>query len=416
MRILIGALLLVALALSGCSRGSEPIVVERPGPTPAEETTAPAPDTDLASLRIGLDKIADGFEQPLFVVGVPGANDLVVLEKTGLARLVRAGATASAPFLDLTKRVSTSSEQGLLGMAFSPGYADNGRFYVNYTDTDGATVVSRFTARADRAGADLTTEEQLLRIDQPYANHNGGCVVIGPDGMLWIGMGDGGSGGDPQGNGQDPRALLGKMLRIDVGESGTPPNGEPYGIPDDSPFANPLTEEDAGEPEIWALGLRNPWRFSFDRETGDLWIGDVGQSAWEEIDFVAAPVAEAGAGALNFGWNAFEGTHSFPQGSSVIVDPDRFTTPVIEFDRAAGQSVTGGYVYRGTRYPALVGVYLYGDYGTGRIWGARVGADGAMETAELLDTDMRVVSFGEDATGELYLVDFAGAVYRLTAE
>lgn len=368
--------------------------------------------------------MAQGFEQPLFVTEMPDSSGrLVVLEKTGRARLVQDGKVAADPWLDLSERVSTDSEQGLLGLAFSPGFGTNGRFYINYTDGDGSTVVSRMTAPGNRSAADPDSEQELLRIEQPYANHNGGCIVIGPDGMLWIGMGDGGSGGDPQGNGQNPNALLGKMLRIDVGESGAAAAGEPYGIPADNPFADPPTEE-AGFPEVWAIGLRNPWRFSFDRTTGDLWIGDVGQSAWEEIDFVAAPVgapgkertATASSGTpLNFGWNKFEGSHTFPGG-----DPAGkvagITMPVIEYGRGAGQSVTGGFVYRGSAYPALAGVYLYGDFSSGRIWGARRNVHGALETAKLLDTDKQVVSFGEMTNGELLVVDFSGEILRLTAQ
>ncbi|MDP2401740.1 MAG: PQQ-dependent sugar dehydrogenase, partial [Actinomycetota bacterium] len=250
------------------------------------------------------------------------------------------------------------------------------------------------------------SEQVLLRIEQPHANHNGGHLAFGPDGQLFIGMGDGGSGGDPLRAGQDPYALLGKMLRLDVGESGQPALGEPYGIPEDNPWANPDSEEDP-LPEIWALGLRNPWRFSFDRETGDMWIGDVGQNAWEEIDFEPA----GSPGGLNFGWNVLEGTHPYPPDSDPG-DTSRFTMPVVEYDRAAGQSVTGGYVYRGEEHPGLTGIYLYADFVTGRVWG--LAPDGAgWKNRLLLKTGLQVVSFGEDEAGELYVVDFGGSVLKV---
>ncbi|MHB9003542.1 MAG: PQQ-dependent sugar dehydrogenase [Coriobacteriia bacterium] len=411
---------IITLTSTGCSRSSEPTVVERPE-KPAEETTTPPTTGDLAAIDVMLEPLAKGLEQPLFVAEMPGSpGRLVVLQKTGRAVLLENGTATTSPFLDLSKRVSTSSEQGLLGLAFSPDFASNGRFYINYTDSDGSTVVARVTAPGDHTRADPDSEQELLRIEQPYANHNGGCIAIGPDGMLWIGMGDGGSGGDPDGNGQNPNALLGKMLRIDVGESGRAPTGEPYGIPADNPYADPPTEE-AGFPEVWAMGLRNPWRFSFDRTTGDLWIGDVGQSAWEEIDFVAAPVGKQSPAVatpgkpVNFGWNRYEGNHTYP-GGETVTDVPGFTRPVIEYDRAAGQSVTGGFVYRGTAYPALVGVYLYADFGSGRLWGARRGAHGALENVELLDTGKQLVSFGELADGELLVVDFAGEILKVTAK
>jgi glucose/arabinose dehydrogenase len=398
------------------------VVVERPE-KPAEETATPPTTGDLAEIEIVLEPLANGLEQPLFVAEMPGSpGRLVVLQKTGRAVLLENGTALAEPFLDLSDRVSTASEQGLLGLAFSPDFATNGRLYINYTDGDGSTVVSRLSAPGDHLRADLDSEQELLRIEQPYTNHNGGGIVIGPDRMLWIGMGDGGSGGDPHDNGQNPNALLGKMLRIDVGESGSAPSGEPYGIPADNPYVDPPTEE-AGLPEVWAIGLRNPWRFSFDRMTGDLWIADVGQSAWEEIDFVASPVGAPGAEStttvapgqpLNFGWNRYEGNHTYPGGETVTEAPG-FTRPVIEYDRAAGQSVTGGFVYRGTAYPELVGVYLYADFGSGRLWGARRTAQGELETAELLDTDRQLVSFGELADGELLAVDFAGEISRVTA-
>lgn len=405
--------LIAALAASaGCARrDSDPVVV----PRPQEDTTPPAdvPEnrSQLDEITLSLKPVARGFRQPLLVTNAgDGTGRLFVVEKAGLIKIVRNGNVQSAPFLDLSDSVSTESERGLLGLAFSPDYERNGRFYVNYTDRTGTTVISRFTvspANADMARRD--SEQVLLRIEQPFANHNGGCIAFDPDGHLMIGMGDGGSAGDPQGNSQNPQSLLGKMLRIDVGESGKPPQGDPYGIPADNPWAKPVREEDP-LPEIWALGLRNPWRFSFDRETGDLWIGDVGQNAREEINFV-----EAGSpSGLNFGWKLLEGTRPYPPES----DPGNtsaFTMPVIEYDRKAGQSVTGGYVYRGTAYPRLRGVYFYGDFVSGRVWGLARNA-GGWSNRLLLESGLAVVSFGEAENGEVYVVDFGGGLYRVTDE
>lgn len=392
---------------AGCKKqpSGEPDVV---GTTPPAEAPAQAVEptpTPLAELAIALEPVADGFDQPLYVTGYPdGSGRLVVLEKTGRAWLVSEGVRASAPLLDLSAVVSTQSEQGLLGMAFSPGFADDATVWVDYTRADGATVISSFTVEGDTA--DPASEHVWLTIPQPYANHNGGMIAFGPDGMLYVGMGDGGSGGDPQGNGQNPSALLGKMLRIDV----TPPVGAtratPYAVPDDNPFVGVA----GWAPEIWALGLRNPWRFSFDRKTGDLWIGDVGQNLWEEIDFQPA----GSAGGENYGWNLWEATHPYPPGASPSAEG--MTMPVLEYDRATGTSVTGGYVYRGSGLPKLWGTYFYADFSYGRVWGLQRGADGSVETRVLLDNEMLIASFGEDEAGELYLVDFNGGVYRVVAQ
>lgn len=420
---LAAALTLTGASL-GCRKPSDPVVVA-PEPTASTEPSASGPtQADLSKVRLQLTLVVSGLDQPLFVTGAgDGAGRLFVCEKGGVLKVSAADGSNPSVFLDLSARVSTDSERGLLGLAFAPDYKTTGRFYVNYTDVSGTTVISRFRVSADPSKADPDTEEELLRIEQPYANHNGGCIQFGPDKMLWIGMGDGGSGGDPQGNGQNRDVLLGKLLRIDVGESGKPANGEPYGIPEDNPFANPTDEATAGQPEIWALGMRNPWRFSFDAKTGDLWIGDVGQSAWEEIDFVPAKTVKAPGAGLNFGWNTFEGTHSYPEGTSVTVDTSRFAMPVVEYDRAAGQSVTGGVVVRDPAYPGLEGVYLYGDYGSGRVWGLQyqtrpegVNAIGGWHNVELLATKYQVVSFGTGDAGEVYLVDFGGTVYRVGSE
>lgn len=411
-RLLWACSMIVLIAVTGCAKTGRPVAIAPETSGSAEPTTSAAPD--LADVRIRLTEVASGFEQPLFAAGAAdGSGTVYVVEKTGRIRTVRHGKVDAEPFLDLSKRVSTDSERGLLGLAFSPGFAQNGRFYVDYTDTGGNTVVSRFTAR--NGVVDPVSEETLLVIEQPYSNHNGGCVLIGPDRMLWIGMGDGGSGGDPHGNAQNPDSLLGKMLRIDVGEAGSPAAGEPYGIPADNPFANPTSEANAGQPEIWAVGLRNPWRFSFDSATGDLWIGDVGQNLWEEIDFVAAGPDKTLKGGLNFGWNTFEATHPYPPDAAMGPDTGAFTMPVIEYAHDAGESVTGGVVVRDPAYPRLDGIYLYADYVSGKVWGAvRDPADGTVETAELLDTGAQIVSFGTGDAGEVYAVDLRGTVYRVT--
>nr|PZN27772.1 MAG: glucose dehydrogenase [Chloroflexota bacterium] len=367
------------------------------GPAGAEE---PAPAAPAAfPPAIALREVGRGFDNPLHLTHAgDGSGRIFVVEKRGRVLVLADGGPVEPAFLDITDRVgSRANEQGLLSVAFHPRFEENGFLYVNYTDRNGDTVVSRFSAAGDRA--DPQSEVVLLQIDQPYANHNGGLVLFGPDGYLYIGMGDGGSGGDPQDNGQRTDTLLGKLLRIDVD------GGEPYGIPPDNPGAA------GGElrPEIWALGLRNPWRFSFDRATGDLYIADVGQNAIEEINFTPAGTP----GGVNYGWNRLEGSRCF---RSPSCDPAAFTGPVDEYGHDLGQSVTGGYVYRGASFPALQGVYFFGDFTSGRIWGLRQ-TGGAWERAELLDTDVYISSFGEDEAGELYLTSmYDGTVYQIVAE
>ncbi len=395
---------------AGCAgTGSEPEPVVPEAPTETPEVEGDLEDIEggeplaLDEIEIGLELVLDGFGQPLFVTGVgDGSGRLFVVEKTGLVWTVRGGMREDV-FLDLSDTVSTESEQGLLGIAFSPAFAEDSTVFVSYTQQDGASVLSRFTV--DGETVDRTSEKMLLHVAQPFANHNGGMIAFGPDGYLYLGLGDGGSGGDPYGSGQNGRTLLGKMLRIDViGGMGDPAG---YVVPDDNPFVGQADTQAA----VWATGLRNPWRFSFDRATGDLWIGDVGQNAWEEIDFQAAE----SPGGENYGWNLFEATHPYPPDSSAP-DPAGFTMPIVEYDRDAGTSVTGGYVYRGAAEPELYGTYVYADFTVGRIWGLQRAEDGSVKTAELLDTDLMISSFGEDDDGELYVVDFNGAVYRVVAE
>ncbi|MDO8848911.1 MAG: PQQ-dependent sugar dehydrogenase [Coriobacteriia bacterium] len=403
--VLVLALLLAVTA--GCKKEptGEPDVV---GTTPAAEEPAeseePTP-TPLAELPLTLEPVASAFDQPVFVTGIPdGSGRLVVLEKSGRAWVLEDDVRLVEPLLDLSGVVSTQSEQGLLGMAFSPQFAEDQTVWVNYTRGDGATMISSFTVTGDKA--DPASEHVWLTIPQPYANHNGGMIAFGPDGMLYIGMGDGGSGGDPQGNGQNPASLLGKMLRIDVLLDGSANASTPYTAPTDNPFVS----EPGWAPEIWALGLRNPWRFSFDRKTGDLWIGDVGQNAWEEIDFQPG----ASAGGENYGWSTWEATHPFPPEASPSAEG--FTMPVLEYDRQTGTSITGGYVYRGSAQPALWGTYFYADFSFGRVWGLQRAADGSVQTRLLIDNDMLIASFGEDEDGELYVVDLNGGVYRMLGQ
>jgi glucose/arabinose dehydrogenase len=332
--------------------------------------------------------LLSGLERP---VDLQHASDerLFIIEKVGRIRILQAGNLVERPFLDLTDRVgSDGNEQGLLGLAFHPRYAENGLFFVNYTDRNGNTVIARFQVTADPNLADPSSETVLLRVNQPYGNHNGGVLAFGPDGYLYAGLGDGGSAGDPQGNAQNLDTLLGKILRLDVDSA------QPYAIPADNPFGN----------EIWAYGLRNPWRFSFDRQTGDLYIGDVGQGQWEEIDFVPA----GSPGGMNFGWKYFEGTHPYegtpPQGTQVVA-------PVAEYSHSEGCSVTGGYVYRGAM-PEWNGIYLYGDYCSGTVWGL-IRSNGGWQPQVLFGGVGRITSFGQDASGEVYLVLDSGSILRL---
>ncbi len=331
--------------------------------------------------------IASGLSRP---VDVQAANDgsgrLFIVEKQGDIRVYENEKLLDAPFLDITDRVNMGgNEMGLLGLAFHPNYENNGFFYVNYTGTGGNTRISRFQASGNFA--DPASETVLLVIEQPYENHNGGALAFGLDGYLYAGLGDGGAGGDPHKNAQNTQSLLGKILRLDVN------NGDPYAIPSGNPFGT----------EVWAYGLRNPWRISFDRVTGDLWIGDVGQNQWEEIDYL--PVSW-GSGA-NFGWSVMEGNHAYdsePQSGMLL--------PAMEYSHAEGGcSVTGGYVYRGT-ISAWNGVYLYGDYCSGKVW-ALILVNGQWQSQVMFETGGTITSFGQDEAGEIYLASDSGSLYKL---
>jgi glucose/arabinose dehydrogenase len=361
-----------------------------------EEGTAPAPPFDAGRVILGVEEIAGGLRQPLFVTHAgDGSGRLFVVEKAGRIRLLPDGQL----FLDIAERVgSAGSEQGLLGLAFHPRFRDIGFFYVNYTDRAGDTVIARFSLTADGRG-DPGSEHRLLTQDQPAPNHNGGMLAFGPDGYLYIGLGDGGGANDQFRNAQNRQSVLGKILRVDVD------GGDPYAIP----LGNPFVGDPGARPEIWAYGLRNPWRFSFDRATGDLYIGDVGQNQREWVYFQPA----GSGGGQNYGWPIVEGSRCLSGG-----DCDRrgLTPPVAEYTHAQGCAITGGYVYRGARSPLLRGAYLYGDYCSGRVWTlARDGA-GQWVATEMLRLNARISSFGEDEAGEVYLTDLGGGtVARVTA-
>ncbi len=357
----------------------------------AEESFAP-------EIALG-EKIAV-VEKPTHITHAgDGSGRLFITEQEGRIVIVRDGARLKESFLDIRKRVGCCGERGLLSAAFPPGYREKRRFYVNYTDKSGDTVVARFHATVDPDRADASSEEVILRVEQPFANHNGGQLAFGPDGYLYIGMGDGGSANDPFGNGQKPGTLLGKMLRIDV-ESKV----RPYAIPP----SNPLIGKRDFLHEIWALGLRNPWRFSFDRKTGDLFIADVGQNEYEEVNFQAA----SSKGGENYGWNIMEGLHCF---RAKTCDTRGLVLPAAEYDHDAGCSVTGGIVYRGKAIPVLYGAYLFGDYCSGRIWGMKRGREQWI-SSRLADTGLSISTFGEDEAGEVYVADHRkGGIYRMEA-
>ena len=343
-------------------------------------------------------EVTKGLNQPVHITySGDSSGRLFIVEQPGRIQILKNGTVSTTPFLDIQERVSAGGERGLLSAAFPPNYQDKGYFYVNYTNNSGNTAVSRFYLSTDENIANAQSEEIILTVEQPFANHNGGQISFGPDGFLYIGMGDGGGSGDPVDAGQNGDTLLGKMLRIDV-ESGV----KPYAIPDTNPF-----RATAGfRPEIWALGLRNPWRFSFDRETGDLYIADVGQNLFEEINVQLGN----SFGGENYGWNTVEGLHCF---NSTTCDQTGLTAPVLEYDHSQGDvSITGGLVYRGEAFPRMRGVYFFSDFASGRVAGLRRVND-RWEASILADTDNSISSFGEDEAGQLYLIDIAGSVFRI---
>ena len=341
--------------------------------------------------------VTEGLGTPVFLATPAGDTRLFVVEQQGRIRIVENGTLLPTPFLTIAN-LSAGGERGLLSMAFHPGYAQNGFFFVNYTDARGDTRVERYRVSADRNRADPASAQLVIQVAQPYSNHNGGLVAFGPDGKLYIGMGDGGGGGDPDETGQDPLHLLGKLLRLDVD------GAAPYAIPPDNPFAGRSDRR----PEIWATGLRNPWRFSWDRTANLLFVADVGQNRLEEINVV--PAAQAG---VNYGWDVMEGSDCFEPGSGC--DRTGLLLPVAEYTHADGCSVTGGYVYRGQDLPALRGTYFYADYCQGWVRSFRYAGGQATEARswELQDVGT-ITSFGEDARGELYVLA-GGGVYKIVA-
>lgn len=385
-----------------------PTTTATAAPSPTATSIPPTPTITPASVSAFPEaagfqwtEIVKNLQMPINLANAgDGSNRMFILEKKGLIRVIRNGTLQEAAFLDLRNRVgSTGSEQGLLGLAFHPDFEHNGFLYVDYTNKQGDTVIARFTADvtvnpADQK-ADPASEKILLTIHQPYANHNGGHILFGPDGMLWIGMGDGGSAGDPHGNAQSLQSLLGKLLRIDVN------TGDPYSIPTDNPFAS-----GGGLPEIWALGLRNPWQFSFDSLTKDLFVADVGQDKWEEIDFLPAGFSALPA---NFGWNIKEGTHPY---QDVANPPENLIDPIFEYSHSEGCSIIGGGVYHGKDLPEFNGVYLYGDYCSGTIWGL-LRLETGWQSQALFQTGVRITAMGTDEQGEVYFVAQNGGLFRL---
>jgi glucose/arabinose dehydrogenase len=357
--------------------------------------------TGEAFSGLKIQAIASGLDKP---VSVTHAGDhsgrLFITLQEGTVIIFDGTRTLPTPFLDVTSLVSCCGERGLLSVAFHPDYSKNGLFFINYTDKQGDTVISRYKVTADPNVADSKSGAQLLKIDQPYANHNGGQLQFGPDRFLYIGMGDGGSRGDPENRAQDLGDLLGKMLRIDIGA-----DGKPYSIPPSNPFLG----NNKARPEIWAYGLRNPWRFSFDRLTHEMLIADVGQDKWEEVHFQRAD----SRGGENYGWRLMEGNHCY--NPSQDCKKGKLELPILEYDHSLGCSITGGYVYRGSLISGLVGTYLYADYCTGRIWGAKRTEGNRWVPAELLKTEFQISTFGEDEEGELYFADHtSGTIYRIS--
>ncbi len=341
--------------------------------------------------------VAGGLVNPVYLTSSPGDPRLFVIEQPGRIRIVEEGGLRQTPFLDISGKVLSGGERGLLSMAFHPNYSVNGLFYVYYTDTRGNTRVERYQVSADRSRADPNSATLVLTVDQPFSNHNGGLVTFGPDGMLYVGLGDGGGAGDPFGHGQNLGTLLGSLLRIDV-------DGDaPYTVPKDNPFVS----RPGARGEIWAYGLRNPWRFAFDREDGILYIADVGQYRWEEIN--AVPI---GAPGVNYGWNILEGSECFNASSC---NREGLTLPVHEYPRSGGPcGVIGGLVYRGQRIPAVRGHYFYSDYCAGFLRSFRLVDGKAEDHREWNVGDLgQVLSFGEDSARELYILSANGRVYRL---
>jgi glucose/arabinose dehydrogenase len=366
------------------------------------ERSPATPPPPIGDLEIRLEQVAAGLAAPVHLAAAPGDTRVFIVEQPGRVRVVEDGQLLATPFLDITAQVRSGGEQGLLSVAFHPQYASNGHFFVNYTDLAGTTRVERFTVSADANRADPGSGKLILEAAQPFGNHNGGHILFGPDGMLYIAMGDGGSGGDPHGHGQDRGTLLGALLRIDVD------GGDPYRVPQDNPFVS----EPGARGEIWAIGLRNPWRIAFDAPGGHIYVADVGQNRREEVN--VQPMASAG---LNYGWNVMEGSLCFPTGSAC--DASGLVLPALEYANPAdGCSVTGGHVYRGSAIAELQGHYFYADHCRGWVRSFRFSNSGSVtDQTEWPFGDIgRITSFGEDAAGELYIVSHGGRIYRIVRQ
>lgn len=360
----------------------------------------PVSTANSAPHTMRLEQVGDRFQNPVYVTSPPGDSRLFVVEQAGRIRVVKNGVASPTSFLDITSRVKSGGEQGLFSVAFHPNYRTNGFFYVDFTDKHGETHVERFKVSANADIADSASSLLILKIDQPYGNHNGGLVMFGPDGMLYIGMGDGGSGGDPKENGQNRNALLGKILRINVSRT------DPYSIPAGNPFPNGAE----GKPEVWATGIRNPWRFAFDRTAGLMYIADVGQGEIEEVD-----VVQSSRAGVNYGWNIMEGDACYHPSSGC--NKAGLELPVLTYKHIANAcSITGGFVYRGRRVPSIVGHYFYADYCAGWIHSFKYENGVATDKREWTIPDLgHIVSFGEDASGELYVVSESGKIWRVAA-
>lgn len=386
-RIALLIIVAIPIALGRAQDEASGVVISRDrGPDPA---------------AIKLTPVASGFTRPLYVThAADGSDRIFLVEQVGKIWILKDGLLLEQPFLDIGALISPGavtqsfSEQGLLGLAFHPDFPSNGAFYINYTDRWGNTVVARYYVDAENPDiADASSGQIIFQLSQPYANHNGGHIEFGPDGYLYIALGDGGSANDPLGAGQNRQLLLGSLLRIDVD------GAAPYAIPPDNPFVG----DASARAEIWAYGLRNVWRFSFDRATGDMYMADVGQNQWEEINFQPAD----STGGENYGWNVWEGKHIFAGGNAPNHVP-----PIYEYSHSFGCSVTGGNIYRGEAIAELEAVYLFGDWCSGRIWGAWRDHELNWHADELMKTGIPISSFGEDEAGEVYVIDYGGKIYR----
>jgi len=400
----LGGLLVAAIvAAPGGVQGQNPVAVRDIASADiVSETDAAAFDPN--GISITLSSVAGGFTDPVLVTNAgDGSGRLFVVEQAGRIKIIKNGTVVATPFFDVHNSISSGGERGLLGFAFSPNFETNHKLYVNFTNSSGDTAINEYRVGSNPDRVVQSTGRRIITIDQPYSNHNGGNLAFGPDGYLYIGMGDGGSAGDPGNRAQNLNSLLGKMLRINVvGTSGS----RQYRIPTSNPYVGK-----SGRDEIWARGLRNPWRWSFDRSTGALWIGDVGQNRYEEIDRSTKTSRPAGWG-KNYGWRVMEGRHCYIPSSGCSTSGK--TLPIVEYPHSYGCSVTGGFVYRGSDYPMLRGGYFFGDFCSGRIWTIYAGASSPASRTFLADTDKAISSFGEDESGELYLVDHGGGgIYKL---